>query len=219
MIKEPIQSNNSNYIFPFSTCERPSDNIAQPISASINAISTLILFCMMLIAKTIPVQLALFSYVCFEGWHTYSHMYHHSGKIQTLIVHILGYFMSFATLYAILVYSKAIPSKTFILLLAIFIAIDIYCFIKIKGISTIITGLIILLLIVGFNYYNLPLLFKKYYPYFTLGVFIIIGLFINEKIICQKMLEYKELPYHSIIEIIGLILFVMLGVCLLKMDV
>jgi len=209
---------NNNYIFPFSTCEIPSDTIAQPVSAFINGISTLILLALLLISKTFPVQLALFSYMCFEGWHTYSHIYHHSSEIQTLIVHILGYFMSFATLYAILNYSNGKPSIIFLLVLVMLIGIDIYCFVKVKGLSIIITGLGLLLVIVGFNYKYLPLLFQKCFPYFIVGIIVIIGLFINEKMNCKKMLEYKKFPYHSIIEIVGLIMFVMLGVCILDME-
>ena len=67
-------------------------------------------------------------------------------------------------------------------------------------------------MVIAISYYNLyPKNIKKAIPY-LIGLLIIIGIvLINEKIKCLNMMKYAKLPYHAIIEIIGLILFTLLS--------
>jgi hypothetical protein len=75
----------------------------------------------------------------------------------------------------------------------------------------IITGLS-LPVVISISYYNLfPIYIKKAIPY-LIGLLIIVGIFlINEKNNCENMMKYAKLPYHAIIEIIGMILFITLA--------
>jgi hypothetical protein len=72
------------------------------------------------------------------------------------------------------------------------------------------------------NIYYYPFILKhvpSYYLYiFFVLILILIGLFINEKNNCKKMLEKEQLPYHVIIETIGVMIFVIYVVILLKLD-
>ena len=210
---------NNKYIFPFSTCERSDTSswLAQPYSAFVNATSTLILLAMMIQADPLVSKLALLSYALFEGWHTFSHMVHVQGEIQTLVVHILGYLISFTTLAAIIILSRSgMPAWWFLLGLAVIIAIDIVLFIKVGGLPIIISGLAIFAFIVAANYKLLPPHFYYLLPYFMVGLALLIALFVNESYNCQSMMEARQLPYHAITEIVGLVLFTMLGWCFVK---
>lgn len=80
------------------------------------------------------------------------------------------------------------------------------------------TGLSLPVVIV-ISYYNLyPKYIKKAIPY-LIGLLIIIGMvLINEKINCENMMKYAKLPYHAIIEIIGMILFTLLSYVFLQTE-
>ena len=49
-------------------------------------------------------------------------------------------------------------------------------------------------------------------------IFYSILFLINEKINCENMMKFAKLPYHAIIEIIGMILFITLAYIFLKSD-
>lgn len=70
------------------------------------------------IVKTKPVRILLGAYALFEAWHAFSHIKHIPGNAQTNVVHVLGYMMAFATLFAIVSLSKMKLSPIFIKLLA-----------------------------------------------------------------------------------------------------
>ena len=75
----------------------------------------------------------------------------------------------------------------------------------------IITGLS-LPMVIAISYYKLfPKNIKRAIPY-LIGLLIIVGIFlINEKINCENMMKIVKLPYHAIIEILGMILFTLLS--------
>ena len=206
----------NKYIFPFSTCERSDTSswVAQPYSAFINAISTIILLAMMMQAEPLVSKPTILSYALFEAWHTYSHMVHIPGESQTLVVHILGYSISFTTLAAIIILSgSGMPAWWFVLGLMVIIVSDIALFIRVGGLPIIISGLAIFAFIVIANYKLLPPHFYHLLPYFMVGLALLIALFVNESYNCQSMMESRQLPYHAITEIVGLVLFTMLGWC------
>jgi hypothetical protein len=152
--------------FPFTTCENNTNGIvAQPFSTFVNVISTLILLGFFIAAETMSVKVLLGSFVLFEAWHSFSHIKHIPGNIQTDVVHVLGYAIAFSTLFTISHLSQRSVSN--FLSFAIFVAVifDIYIYFHVKGIWTVISALLIFAIIVFGNYPNLPPFFKSSAPF------------------------------------------------------
>lgn len=209
----------SIFVFPFTTCECVSEGgVAQPHSAVVNMITCLTLLGFMFIAKTRPVQILLGTYALFEAWHAFSHIKHIAGNVQTNVVHVLGYIMSFATLYAIIHLSKGTLSTLVLAIICLAILLDIYVWIYVKSVWTVFTGLLVFAVVVFGNYDKLPQSFKVCIPYLIVGLLLLFGLFINETYNCERMMRYKVLPYHVLIEILGFILFITIAVLFLKWE-
>jgi hypothetical protein len=206
--------------FPFNTCEEPNKKawIAQPVSAFINFITCLILIYLFLKAKTLIIRLLIFAFILFEIFHTFSHIQHIDGAIQSNIIHGIWYFLSFMILIASIKITKKYPNIYTILILLLIIIIDINLFFQPNKLYMIFTALTLPVVIV-LSYYNLyPIYIKKAIPY-LIGLLIIVGIFlINEKINCEYMIKYAKLPYHAIIEIIGMILFITLAYVFLQTE-
>jgi hypothetical protein len=206
--------------FPFNTCEEPNKKswVAQPISAFINMITCLILIYFFLQAKTSIIRLLILSFILFEIFHTFSHITHIDGTIQSNIIHGIWYFLSFMVLIASIKITKQYPNIYTILILLTIIIIDINLFFQANKLYMVFTGLTLTAVIV-ISYYNLyPICIKKAIPY-LIALLIILGLvLINEKINCLNMMKYAKLPYHAIIEIIGMILFTLLSYIFLQTE-
>ena len=203
------------YVFPFNTCEVPDNDslVKQPVSAVINLISTIILFYLATKAKTTHVSFLLFCYGLFELWHTISHIVHieNNKYLQTNVVHILGYLIAFSSLWSIQQLSGKVNSMLFYKILAIIVLIDLYTWVEIKGVWTIFTGLSIFAFIIFGSIDKLSPQFQNSLPLFISGLLLLFILFVNENINCDKMLKYHKFPYHAIIEVLGLIMFVALS--------
>ena len=209
------------FVFPFTTCEIPENDsfVKQPFSAFINFLSSIILIYFAFCSKTTCVQWTLFSYFLFEIWHTFSHIQHLEDKtIQTNVVHVLGYLIAFSSLWSIEKLSGQKNSTNFYIILSLIVCIDIFTWFKIKGISTIFTGLFIFAFIVFGSIHKLSPNFKKSIPFLISGLILLFVLFVNENRNCQKMLEYKKFPYHAIIEVVGLVLFTTLALLFLDWE-
>ena len=199
----------SEYTFPFNTCETPNKNgIAQPYSALFNLINCLIIFYFLCKTKTYYTFLLLFSLLCFELFHSFSHIFHIQGVIQTNITHLLTYCINISFFYLFYSYTNKLPSYEFILYLLLLVCFDIYSMFKLSVVFYIISQAIIM---VSLLVYYLPLLPKfiqaSLYKIIFLIILIIL-LFLNEKYNCEKMLKiYPHFPYHIFIEILGIILF------------
>ncbi len=206
--------------FPFNTCEEPNKKswVAQPISAFINMITCLILIYFFLQAKTSIIRLLILSFILFEIFHTFSHITHIDGTIQSNIIHGIWYFLSFMVLIASIKITKQYPNIYTILILLTIIIIDINLFFQANKLYMVFTALTLPVVIV-ISYYNLyPIYIKKAIPY-LIALLIILGLvLINEKINCLNMMKYAKLPYHAIIEIIGMILFTLLSYIFLQTE-
>lgn len=207
-------------MFPFTTCEINTNGVvAQPFSAVVNAMTCLVLLALLCIAKTMPVKTVLGVYALFEAWHAFSHMKHISGNIQRDVVHVLAYMMSFATFYAILSLSNDKSSYSHLLaILFLAIIVDIYIWLYVKGVWTAFSGLLVFAVILFGNYDRLPSFFKACIPYLSLGLLLLFGLIANENYNCERMMTYKVLPYHAIVEILGFVLFVFLAILFLKWE-
>ena len=78
------------------------------------------------------------------------------------------------------------------------------------------SGLALFAFIVLANYKLLPPHLYHLLPYFIVGLAVLIALFVNESYNCQSMMEAWQLPYHALVETVGLVLFTMLGWCIVK---
>jgi hypothetical protein len=114
--------------------------------------------------------------------------------------------------------TKQYPNIYTILILLLIIIIDIHLFFIPNKLYMIFTALILPVVIV-ISYYNLyPSYIKKVIPYLR-SLLIIVGIFlINEKLNCLNMMKYAKLPYHGIIEIMGMILFITLSYVFLQTE-
>lgn len=183
----------------------------QPMSALINLLTCIILCIFVGISKTYPVMIMFIAYLLFELWHTASHIQHIPGHLQTNVVHILGYLLSFTTLISILYLSKKGLPIHIIALLIITIIVDVYIWRFIGGIWTVVFGLLILSIIVIGSYQILPAYFKKNLIWLAFGLVILLSLIYNESVNCHKMMQIYEFPYHMFVELIGLMLFASLS--------
>ena len=201
-----MSSDIPKFLFPFTTCEKPDANsiVMQPVSSLVNLCTIIILIYFTLQTKTLSILLALLSYIIFEIWHMFSHMQHISGTIQSNIVHILGYFMAFLTLYAIIDLTHQYPTAIFMIALFILIIIDFYVWSYVKGVWTVITGLSILIMVVFGSYAAIPKELLYYFYIFLIGIICLLLVIYNESINCEKMLDIYSFPYHIFVEIIGI---------------
>lgn len=200
------------YVFPFDTCElvHTGAMVAQPASASINAISTVMLVAATWIARTSSVRLTLLCYAAFEAWHTWSHIVHIAGHAQKRVVHVLGLLMAFSTLSMIQSLSRRAPmSPTFVGVLVMLLAIDLTITwastVDILGIAS---GLAVFVWIVCGRWRYLPRHVRRALLFVVPAIGMLLAMFVNEAVNCKKMLDVSAaFPYHALIEIVGLMLF------------
>jgi len=214
------------YLFPHSTCETHNthkNNPIQPWSFYINLINAILLFIFVLVSSNYKnkfVTLALFSFLLFELWHSFSHYKHLENDSQThiSIVHILGYFMTFSLYLAISQLSSNYNIPTEWMIILIFsIILDTYIFFFIHGYWTIFGGLFVISIMMGANFHKIPRVLYIYLLYLALGVIILFLLFVNEAHNCEKMKDkIGDLPFHAFVEVLGLLLFVGLSTFLMK---
>ena len=200
----------SEYIFPFNTCEKPNKNglARQPYSSLFNLINCIIIFYFLLYTKNTHTFILLFSILCFEIFHSFSHIIHIRGSIQTNIVHILTYCMNLSLFYVFYSYTKKLPSNVFILYILTLVFFDIYSLFNLSLFFYILSQAIITISLLLYYFPLLPKFIKK--SIYQIIFFIVIGMVLvaNESYNCQKMLSfYPHFPYHIFIEIIIIILF------------
>jgi len=199
----------SEYTFPFNTCEKPNKNgIAQPYSALFNLINCAIILYFLLKTKHNYTFILLFSILCFELFHVFSHSIHILGSIQINITHMLSYCINIAFLFFFYNYAKKLPSICFIILYLFLIFFDIYAFCNMNVVYYIFSQALLFLSVLFYYYPLLTKNIKNKINIIFFLVLLIIILFLNEKYNCKKMLEtYPNFPYHIFIEIIGILLF------------
>jgi hypothetical protein len=199
----------NEYIFPFDTCEKPNKNgIAQPYSALFNLINCIIILFFLLQTKQKYTFTLLFSILCFELFHLFSHILHIQGSLQINITHSLTYFMNLAFFYAFYCYANKFPSYAFIFYIMALVCIDIYSILNLTIIYYLLSQSAIFISLLVYYFPLLPKFIQKSVYQIIFFVGLIILLFLNEKYNCEKMLEmYPHFPYHIFIEIIGIVLF------------
>lgn len=204
------------YTFPFSTCERPSENgIAQPFSSVVNLIIVLFLMYCFIQARSLQLKYVFFSFILFELWHTMSHMIFIAGNIQQSVVHFLAYNIAFGTLFALLYLSKSSLNIHQIVLLASVVLFDIIIYMNYGGIYMILSGTLIFIAILLCVYSK----YSTFISYYIIGLIGLALLFVNEAVNCKWMLQYwPNFPFHIIIEFYGLLLFYILSNKLLTLE-
>jgi len=199
----------SEYTFPFSTCEKPNKNgIAQPYSSLLNFINCIIIFYFLLKTEQNYTFVLLFFILCFELFHVFSHSIHIDGPIQINITHALSYCINFAFLFFFYNYTKKLPTMWFITFYLFLIFFDIYAFCNMNVVYYIFFQASLFLSVLFYYYPLLAKNIKNKIKIIFFLVLLIIILFLNEKYNCEKMMSiYPHFPYHTLIEIIGIVLF------------
>jgi hypothetical protein len=205
-----LQINTINeYTFPFNTCEKVRDGfIAQPYSALINIINSFVILNFLIKTKTIHSFFLIFSILCFELFHTFSHTIHIQGPIQINIAHSISYLINFCLLNLFSNYTKVFPNYKYILYITAVVILDIYFFINYSIIYYLSTQSIIFVSSLFYYYKLLPNYFKESLYSLILINVLIITLFLNESYNCKKMLSINPyFPYHAMLETAGIFFF------------
>lgn len=204
----------ASWTFPFSTCEMPVPGsiISQPYSFAINAISVVVLMGYAAINPNFYIRLALITYAVFEAFHAFSHWQHVDAQRQTSVIHCLGYVFCIATYFAL----KDLTAKPIVGTSAVVVgaitAIDLVIFFTIRGLWNVMSGLSILLTVFLSYWKHYPSFLVSRMRYFLVpGLAVLFGLFVNEAYNCSAMLRFRHLPYHALIEVLGLSMFVVMG--------
>ena len=199
----------SEYTFPFNTCEKVNKNgIAQPYSLFFNLINCIIILYFLLQTKNNYTFMLLFSILCFELFHSFSHIVHIKGSIQLNIIHLLTYLINFAFFYLFYSYTKKFPNKFFILYLIVLVCLDIYSLFNLTIIYYLSTQSIIFISLLLYYYRLLPKIIQNSIYQLILLIGLVILLVLNETYNCERMLEfYPHFPYHIFIEITGIVFF------------
>lgn len=195
--------------YPFNTCEKPNETgLAQPYSAFFNVVNSMIILYFLLKTKHTYAFILLFSILCFELFHIFSHSIHIPGTIQVNVTHSLSYFMNLAFFYAFYSYTKVIPSYGFMIFILVLICFDIYSVMHLTIFYFLLSQSIIFISLFCYYYKLLPVEIRKSLYSIIFVIFAIILLFLNEKYNCASMMQYQpQFPYHIFIEIAGIGLF------------
>lgn len=184
----------------------------QPVSTSINIISCTILFYYLLYhTRSLYVSILLISFILFQTWHAFSHAQHINANYQSNIVHGILYLVYFSMLIAILHLSKQNLASTMWLFLFVAVILDLWIWYQIKGFWMVVSGLMLLSVVVIICYRLLPKFFKEAVPWLVTGIGTLILLIYNEEQNCDIMMNAVKFPYHAMVEIVGLCLFVALA--------
>ena len=195
--------------FPFNTCEVRGDIVDQPYSASINVLSCIILLYLLSLAKHLEIRLFIASLFVFQAYHAYSHMFWNDNEYSlehVYIIHAISYIIIVALINAISFISGELPNIPIIFGA---IMLDIYILYNYIGtLYNAISGINIwvIVLITGLWNVKLPAFVKQLLPILLMLFAVIIVLFFNEKYNCSAMMDTYVFPYHTAIEICGLII-------------
>jgi hypothetical protein len=191
------------YLFPFDTCEKPKNGIAQPYSSLFNAINCIIILSFLYKTKKKYTFYFLFFILLFEIFHLFSHMIHIQNYTQLSIIHLLSYCINLSLFYTLYRYTNKLPTLFFLFYLFLVVVFDIYSFLTINVIHYIVTQTLL--------FSSLLLYYRTYLPdirTILVVASILILLLVNEKYNCEKMLSmYPTFPFHIFVEIGGILFF------------
>jgi hypothetical protein len=200
----------NEYTFPFSTCEKKTDDgvFAQPFSAIANIITCLIILYFLLKTENVHSFLLLLTLLVFEAFHAFSHMIHIEGPMQINITHILAYSVNVAMINLFYHFTKVFPSNLFLIYMLCLVVLDLYTFFNFNIIYYLITFLLIFISILFYYYPLLPNYIQSSIKLLFFVEILVVLLFLNESCNCQTMLDfYPDFPYHILIELAGMYVF------------
>jgi hypothetical protein len=157
------------------------------------------------------VKILLLTFIIFQIWHAFSHAQHIDADVQSNIVHVILYLVYAALIFSISSLSTQRCNSSVWLILLFFVFIDLFIWYNVRGFWMVVSGLQLLTVVMICFYGMLPDFVKTAIPWLVAGVGILILMIYNEEKNCDKMLKWASLPYHAIVEIIGLGLFVALA--------
>lgn len=202
------------YVFPFDTCETPrrDGHIAQPVSTFVNVMSCVVLTCFALASKDVYRFTFFLSLLIFELMHTYSHIKHIPGHVQTNIIHGISYIINVSLLVMLIHITRSLPSHLSIGVLVLLVGLDTYAFLNKKTIAFITTQATILGFVLLIFYSKLSYNIQKVIPGIIVCIIVIICLFVNEMYNCKHMMMISnDVPWHVMIEVVGFIFFILVG--------
>ena len=197
-----------DYLFPFSTCEKPKKGIAQPWSVAVNVVSIFVILYFLFQVKQWYAFLLIFSLLMFECVHTFSHAIHLPSYLQLNLIHSLTYVINVCYLFAFYNITKKAASPLFLTYLAALACVDLYSFFFLSFVYYFTSALLIFFSILIYYYPYIPKENQNYILIIlALGV-TIMGLFYNEKMNCNAMLSFMpHFPFHAVLELTGTFIF------------
>jgi hypothetical protein len=206
-----MESEKPSIYFPFDTCEKVQEGIAQPYSTGINILNIAVIIYFLTKTKHAYTFYFIFSILLFEIFHTLSHMFHIHRQIQTNLVHSMVYLINATFLYTVYRHSGIPPSFFLMFIICIWIGLDIYAMLHLSMVFYIITQLGIFFSILFFYYSILPTNSKNSIPWLFIIGLLIVCLVYNEMRNCEEMENlYPDAPFHILVEIPGLFFFYIL---------
>jgi len=194
------------YTYPFSTIK--NELVAQPYSVAVGLFSVGVLSYFWFRAKTWSLRCFFFFLILFELCHVYSHTRPHLRQ-QTL-QHLLGYLVLLSTFWTFQQTTRRWPSTPQLLTLLLLFLIDVYCFVSMPFLVSM--GTTFLLFVLLFFFYSpWPRKCRQGLVSMVVAIVILMLLFWNESVNCQKMLKAYPFPYHAMIEVVGLYVLIVLG--------
>lgn len=151
--------------------------------------------------------------VLFEVVHVYSHIHHGSGAIQVTMIHLIAYLILFLYVYILFqTFGFVRRSRSYGIVGCLLFILDLWSFLHrwpfVWYMSTLVM-MFVLVFLLYFSQLNIPQ--RRLSRLILLCALLILLLFWNESLHCTSLLRWNAyLPYHAIIETIGLVLFIVL---------
>lgn len=199
------------FTFPFDTCERASNGIAQPFSTAVNASNCAAILYFLIQSETARSRILLFTLFAFEAFHTFSHAVHLPGNVQHNTAHLLAYCINAAFLNFFADITHRMPSTILLVVLLGLIGLDLYSFMYLPIVAYMGTQAAMFLSSYLFYLKFLPQRFKNGFFWLVALSSTILLLVWNEMKNCETMMNWWVAPYHIMTELVGLAMFVLIG--------
>ena len=207
-----------DFTFPYSTCEKITKNGTQPVSASINIASIFVLLYFFFSSRSTTNRWVLFFFILFETIHTYSHLRHVPGNVQLYMIHLTGYCILFAVMKTLWIHTGRCMSTQQLLLWSSLLVVDAYLFFSGAPFLWFLTTSVILFsMLIIFYYPFLPPKARAVIPWILIVVVMVVLMDFAESRYCEKWMQKQILPYHAMVEFLGWIVFVLLGIFLQRL--
>lgn len=196
-----------DYLFPFSTCEKPKGGCTAMVCCG-ECTQYFYYLYFLLQVKNWYSFLLILSLLVFECVHTFSHAIHLPSYLQLNLIHSLTYVINVCYLFAFYNMTKKAASPLFLTYLAALASFDLYAFFFLSFVYYFTSALLMFFSILIYYYPYIPKENQNYIlTILALGL-MIMGLFYNEKMNCEKMLSFMpNFPFHAVLELTGTFIF------------